>query len=1356
MDNKTTMNENALKPASYRYDAQLPPESAMLEELLKTTDIQQLFESYYKLIHIPIAIIDFNANVLLSSPWQRICTQFHRVHPAACSRCIESDTRLSIQLQEGKTYSIYACKNGLTDCASPIIIEGKHIANVFIGQFLTKKPDEAWFRRQAEEFGFDVADYLDALRDVPIVDAEKIPVIHELLVRMTRLITNLGIDRKRAVESQARQSIILDTIPQSVFWKDRDGRYLGCNAPFAKAAGLARPEDIVGKTDFDLPWPRHEAEAYRADDQAVIAANRPRLHIVEPLQQADGSRLVIDTSKIPLVDAGNTPYGVVGIYEDITGRTADEEQLLAHVKDIERFSRIATGREHRIIELKHTLNELCRAADRRAPYPATEEPPADEDGQLLPPPPAGTAASTSMAPSAYELAEILDLDRMQALLNSFCDAVGIASAIIDLEGRVFVGARWQRICTDFHRVNAQTCAKCIESDTILSTHLRAGQSFSMYQCRNGLTDAASPIIIEGRHVANVFVGQFLLTAPDEAFFRQQCNEHGFDEEAYFKALREVPVIPHERMAGILGFLTSCSNLVAQMGLNRIRGRISEERLARQAEELNTVISELRQQQRATVSLAEDANEARLTAEQARESLRESEEKLRTILEVSPLPISWADSTGRIEFWNRKARELFGYGPEQVLTVEEWFARAYPDPQYRHKASTRWSAAIAAAQDTGGELTPGEYEITCQDGTVRTVEIFGAVSSERIVVIFNDITGRKQAEEELWRAKEFNQTLIHLSPAFFVAIGPDGRTIMMNESMLDALGYRADEVAGKDYLSMFVPEEDREMLGEVFRHIVVQKEATVNINRVLTKDGRRLTCEWRGLPVFRGEYYDFFLGVGIDITERKRAEEELERYRKHLEALVKERTAELLQARDLAESANRAKSVFLANMSHEIRTPMNAVLGFAQLLERDPSLSSVARNKVATIMKSGEHLLSIINDILEMSRIEAGRIEVNTQPVDLHDLLHDLAAMLRLRAEEKGLAFTLDLADDLCRYIMADLGKLRQILINLLGNAVKFTIKGSIAMRAFSSGTNRIAIEVQDTGIGISPKELEKLFHPFERTIRGEQTAGGTGLGLAISREYAHLMGGEITVVSSIGAGSSFRFEFQAPETDVLPIAPDSPCRVKGLAPGQGDIRVLVVDDQNTNRELLRAMLAPIGFIVDEACEGAEAIEKARSFQPRIILMDLVMPGMDGITATKILRTTLPNDSLVAIIGISASTFDKEKQHFLDSGIDAFIAKPFREQELYDLFNRHAGVTFETEEIGASLPETHQNPEELTLEKMPEAWRDEFRQALALGNITIIRHLGEEAKESDPALSAYLLERAALYDLNGLKVLNEGK
>lgn len=302
------MNSDTAQPAAYRYDQALPASSLLLLELLKDTELHRLFESYYSLVHIPVAIIDLHANVLYSSRWQRICVQFHRVQPDTCRRCIESDTQITSCLGAGQTSAMCHCKNGLTDCAAPIVLEGETVANVFVGQFLTHPPDEDRFRRQAQEFGFDVDDYLAALREVPVVDEERVPVILEFLTRMTSVITNLSAERKRALEARAQQAVILDTVPQAVFWKGLDARYLGCNKPFAESAGLASPGDIVGKSDDELPW-RAQAEAYRADDRAVMTTGEPRMHIVERLQRADGSRIIIDTSKVPLVDAAGKPRG---------------------------------------------------------------------------------------------------------------------------------------------------------------------------------------------------------------------------------------------------------------------------------------------------------------------------------------------------------------------------------------------------------------------------------------------------------------------------------------------------------------------------------------------------------------------------------------------------------------------------------------------------------------------------------------------------------------------------------------------------------------------------------------------------------------------------------------------------------------------------------------------------------------------------------------------------------------------------------------------------------------------------------------------------------------------------------------
>lgn len=648
-----------------------------------------------------------------------------------------------------------------------------------------------------------------------------------------------------------------------------------------------------------------------------------------------------------------------------------------------------------------------------------------------------------------------------------------------------------------------------------------------------------------------------------------------------------------------------------------------------------------------------------------------------------------------------------------------------------------------------------------DSPIQSITFYGELDSLRVsaysaIKLLETRYAELQLETKRFKESEERfRTVADFTYDWEYWLSPDLRFIYCSPSCERLTGYRAEEFEKNPHLLEDITHpDDRERL---IHHLDAVRERDSESHeeefRIFLRSGEVRWIGHKCCVVYGSDgTYQGRRASNRDITEHKRAEKERERYSEHLEEVVGERTSDLLLARDAANAANQAKSMFLANMSHEIRTPMNAVLGFAQLLERDTSLSPAARNKVSTIMKSGDHLLAIINDILEMSRIEAGRVEMRTDSVDLHALLDDMAVMFRMRAEQKGLAFTAASATDLPRYIVADLGKLRQILINLLGNAVKYTKSGSISVRAFTSAIDRIAIEVQDSGIGITAEEQGKLFRPFERTRSGEQAAGGTGLGLAISRQYARLIGGEITVASQAGEGSCFRFEFHAPLSAVVPALAITTRRVIGLAAGQGEIRVLVVDDQSTNRELLREILEPLGFIVDEAADGGEAIAKANSLKPRIILMDQVMPGINGSEATRTLRSTNPKESLV-IIGITASTFEDEKQQFLDTGLNDCIGKPFREQELYDVLSRHAGVQFVTEadEKAAAMPQRLETP---TLAKMSPEWREAFALAMTRKNITRIRKLGEEAKAIDPILSVWLLERAALYDLDGLKKLEE--
>ena len=400
------------------------------------------------------------------------------------------------------------------------------------------------------------------------------------------------------------------------------------------------------------------------------------------------------------------------------------------------------------------------------------------------------------------------------------------------------------------------------------------------------------------------------------------------------------------------------------------------------------------------------------------------------------------------------------------------------------------------------------------------------------------------------------------------------------------------------------------------------------------------------------------------------------------ALVK--AAKLLEERALehekaerAEAANRAKSAFLANMSHEIRTPMNAILGFAQIMLNNSVLEPQDRESLEIIQRSGRHLLTLINDILEMSKIEAGRIDFTPKTFDIHALLDDAYAMLKAPAAAKGLHWELTLATNIPRYIVTDEGKLRQIVINLAGNAIKFTDAGGVVLRAglVATAGTRLVIEVEDTGPGIAPEELGRVFEVFHQTAAG-LAKGGSGLGLAISGRHAQVMGGEITVSSVLDRGSVFRVEIPialGTAADVRPSRGER--RVLGLRSGQGEVRVLIVDDKADNRLFLRRLLEPLGFSVREAGNGVEALEAWQAWQPRLILMDIVMPLMDGHEATRRIKAA-PGGEAVTIVVLSASVFDEDRDAVMTTGADDFVRKPVTGEALLRIIGCHLGVAYD--------------------------------------------------------------------------------
>ncbi|MDM8554271.1 PAS domain S-box protein [Desulfococcaceae bacterium HSG7] len=626
---------------------------------------------------------------------------------------------------------------------------------------------------------------------------------------------------------------------------------------------------------------------------------------------------------------------------------------------------------------------------------------------------------------------------------------------------------------------------------------------------------------------------------------------------------------------------------------------------------------------------------------------------------------------------------------------------------------------------------------------------------------------KQAAEALKESEEKYRLITETSMLGIRSLDIQGNIIFANDATAEMFGYTREEIIGKHFSTM-LDKSSLEKGNTLFEKLLSGKSVEGEIT-ALRKNESKFPMYFSAAPAIKNGEVVGITGVTQDITEKKKAE------------------LALKKAKEAAEAANRAKSAFLANMSHELRTPLNAILGFAQLLGHATNFNSEQHEHLGTIRRSGDHLLALINQVLDLSKIEAGRATLNVTNFDLCDLSDEMEEMFRLRAKNKELELLFERASDTPRYIRADKIKLRQILINILNNAMKFTETGGITVRVDAAETGflqktrfpqpqevayrYLRFEISDTGPGIAPDELDKLFEAFVQTRTGRESHKGTGLGLAISKRFVMLMGGDIKAESEAGLGTTFTFQIPVGMADASAIETGKPDRkIIALEPNQPRYRMLIADDVKTNRLIIINLLNPFDFELREAADGQEAVEIWKEWRPHLIWMDIRMPVMDGMEATKRIRNSelrmrngelrmrnrkaekadsnsIPDSEFQSrnskIIAVTASVFKDDKVAVMASGCDDFIRKPFHESDVLNMMTKHLGVRFVYEQsIGTdSVRDKSADKNVLTSTRL-NALPEEQRAALKIsairtdpqGSNAAIDHIREHDKPLADALA----------------------
>ncbi len=751
---------------------------------------------------------------------------------------------------------------------------------------------------------------------------------------------------------------------------------------------------------------------------------------------------------------------------------------------------------------------------------------------------------------------------------------------------------------------------------------------------------------------------------------------------------------------------------------------------------------------------------------AKKQLKESQQRLSFLIEQTPLAVIEWSTDKKLLTWNQGAEKVFGYtaaeaiGKGTELLVPERVA------QEVNQVIDNIIEQQGGTHSINKNITKDGRIITCEWFNTPLLDESGSVIA--LASIAMDITERKQRE---WLRNTRSQVLSML--AFGLPL-PEVllELVMQVERQMPELSCSIllkvpESNCLRPYVSANIPEAWNKLIDSlpIAPHTGACGRAAYLGKRVIVEDMSQdpLVAPWREqaaqcklqacwsepIKSEQGDILGTFALYFKQPQSPKQLEIEVIESLAQLAALVilrKQAEAALQESKEVAEAANRTKSDFLAKMSHELRTPLNAILGFSQLMTRDPSLSSRQLEHLSIINRSGEHLLTLINDVLSMAKIEAGKVALQENSFDLSICLNSLEKMLQLKAQGKGLQLHFEYHDNLPQFVKADESKLRQVLLNLLGNAIKFTQAGEVRLQInqvlSEDSTNCIlAFDVTDSGAGIASEELDQLFDPFSQTDSGRKAMMGTGLGLPISQQFVALMGGEIKVISKVGQGSSFSFAIPVQVVPQLEQTKEAqPQKVVGLQSEQEEYRILIIEDVLENRQLVKEILQPLGFQVQGAENGQEGLVTWESWQPQLILMDMAMPVMNGYETTKRIKET-PQGEQTTIIALTASAFEEQRAEILLVGCDDFLRKPFKEYILLRKIKKFLGVEYIYEENDCLIEENHSSTllplKAEDLNSMPKEWLENLYLAALSIDHQQVMDLIEKIPEKEANLALTL-------------------